>query len=61
MLLLRCRLAEAGVCDPNRLPGAKLCRWLEVLAKMLFDTDRRAVNMPVSAIFPPDDDRWKTG
>jgi len=60
-LLRRWKLAEAGVCDPKRLPGARLCLLVVALANMLFDTERRTVDVPKSARFPPEEDLWKFG
>jgi hypothetical protein len=54
-------LAEAGVCCVNIEPGARDCRCVLELAKGLFETERLAVDMPISARLLPEDDRWKFG
>jgi hypothetical protein len=43
------------------LPGARLWRFVLALAKTVFETERRTVDIPISARLFPEDDRWKTG
>lgn len=61
ILLRRCMLAEAGVCWVNIALGASDCRCVLLLAKGLLETERLAVDMPISARLLPDEDRWKFG